>query len=50
MPYPDGVGALLVDVDGQPARFFRVDLPGITHFVHFIETFDGSIRTSIGRP
>ena len=41
MPYPDGVGALLVDVDGQPARFFRVDLPGITHFVHFIETFDG---------
>ena len=41
MPYPDDVSALLVDVGGLPVRFFRVDLPGISHFVHFVETFKG---------
>lgn len=41
MPYPDDVSGLLVDVGGLPRRFFRVDLPGITHFVHFVDTFDG---------
>ena len=41
MPYPDDVSGILVDVGGVPARFFRVDLPGITHFVHFVETFEG---------
>lgn len=39
MPYPDDVSALLVDVGGMPLRFFRVDLPGITHFVHFVDSF-----------
>lgn len=39
MPYPDDVSGLLVDVKGVPARFFRVDLPGITHFVHFVDSF-----------
>lgn len=41
MPYPDDVSGILVDAGGFPARFFRVDLPGITHFVHFLPSLDG---------
>ena len=35
MPLPLSVEAVLLDVGGMPSRFFRVELPGIVHFVHF---------------
>ncbi|WP_296902583.1 hypothetical protein [uncultured Megasphaera sp.] len=41
MPYPDDVSGILLDVDDFPSRFFRVDLPGITHFVHFVPSLAG---------
>lgn len=37
MPLPLAVEAVLMDVGGLPSRFFRVDLPGIVHFVHFVD-------------
>ena len=36
MPRPSAVEAVIVDVGGMPGRFFRVELPGIVHFVHFM--------------
>jgi diaminopimelate epimerase len=41
MPYPEDVSGVLVDAGDVPARFFRVDLPGITHFVHFVPDLEG---------
>lgn len=41
MPYPEDVSGILIAVDDFPARFFRVDLPGITHFVHFVPSLEG---------
>lgn len=35
MPLPHTVEAVILDVNGMPSRFFRVELPGIVHFVHF---------------
>lgn len=35
MPLPKTVEAVILDVNGMPSRFFRVELPGIVHFVHF---------------
>lgn len=43
MPLPETVEALIVDVGGQPCRFFRVDFSGIVHFVclcHGLEELD----------
>lgn len=37
MPLPLAVEAILMDVGGMPSRFFRVSLPGIVHFVHFVD-------------
>lgn len=37
MPMPLSVEAVLMDVGGMPSRFFRVALPGIVHFVHFVD-------------
>lgn len=37
MPLPLSVEAILMDVGGLPSRFFRVALPGIVHFVHFVD-------------
>lgn len=37
MPLPLAVEAVLMEVEGMPSRFFRVDLPGIVHFVHFVD-------------
>ncbi len=37
MPQPLAVEAVLMDVGGMPSRFFRVSLPGIVHFVHFVD-------------
>lgn len=41
MPYPENVSALIMAVGDQPVRFFRVDLPGITHFVTFTNNLEG---------
>lgn len=40
MPMPEAVEAVLVDAGGMPSRFYRVDLPGIVHFVHFVNDID----------
>lgn len=42
MPLPKSITALRIPVDGKLERFFRVDLPGITHFVRVL---DGSGET-----
>ncbi len=44
MPLPESVEAVLVDVGGMPSRFFRVALPGIVHFVHFVGTLEEADR------
>lgn len=41
MPLPLSIEAVLLDVQGMPSRFFRVALPGIVHFVHFVDTIEG---------
>ncbi|MCH4166802.1 MAG: hypothetical protein LKF74_01590 [Megasphaera sp.] len=38
MPRPTAIDAVIVDAGGQPARFYRVTLPGIVHFIHFVDT------------
>lgn len=40
MPRPMAIDAVIVDVEGQPARFYRVILPGIVHFIHFVDTIN----------
>ena len=40
MPRPESVEAVLVDVGDLPSRFYRVDLPGIVHFVHTVLDID----------
>ncbi len=40
MPLPESVCAVIIDVGGMPRRFFRVELPGIVHFVHFASEND----------
>lgn len=40
MPSPTTIEAVLIDVGGLPSRFYRVDLPGIVHFVHTALSID----------
>lgn len=40
MPMPTAVDAVIIDTGGMPGRFFRVTLPGIVHFVHFVDDME----------
>ncbi|WP_101912685.1 hypothetical protein [Megasphaera vaginalis (ex Bordigoni et al. 2020)] len=40
MPLPESVEAVLIPVNDLPYRFFKVTLPGIVHFVYFVQTGD----------
>lgn len=40
MPLPSAVHAVIIDVNDMPRRFFRVELPGIVHFVCFASSAD----------
>lgn len=40
MPLPESIDAVILDMDGMPSRFYRVVLPGMVHFIHWVDDME----------